>query len=725
MAVGSLSLGGCPSEQPTSTTTRFGFMIRGSAPTTVAAGGPVWGAIASASVGVACEVELTDNFKLGLLLLILLGAVLLVAVVGLFLSNAKTRRYRKLYDDAKVAEDMASQIQHMELDKLSYLETIEYPTKTQQAFRDIVRTLWEYKAYIPKAVLPNMFDDVEGGRASVVPAPGASAISPMVAMVFTDIENSTGLWEICPEATYAAVGAHNELMRDLAELNDGYEVKIIGDAFMLAFGSVIDGMRFALQAQEGLLSEDWEPDLLSTELCKPRYDSSGTKIWGGLRVRIGINWGAVRVEENAVTHRFDYFGSTVNTAARVEGALRQGGLIGVTAAVKDIIRGHEEELGDPVVFCLNNVTLKGVAETVDIVVYIPSKLAERESILQAGHSDSLRSQQGTPPLRRSSSLGSTLSEESRTSQVGRGSTTSQVGRGSTTRSVEPNPLSRLAVHLKVGRASVVCKRFHTVESADLLPEVQAGVFLAERSALSTRGQIGCLFSMFVIVSWNCSRPCFDHPSCAAAFIGLVIAGQNKSSSAGAMSGRCHAGNLASKWSRFATVIGAPVELAMELASAARQEEFPAMVAGAVATELAAGSRAYRVQLWHLGSRDIVVWAVEEREEKGFWHLYEAAAADGAMEMVFHKWARGDPVPDLPGLAGAGVRGASQLLAREQSQRVRHLQSVHEPLHEPTVNDSQQMKISVNAPEERLYGNPLVRVGSSPISPSVPIAPFVC
>ena len=61
------------------------------------------------------------------------------------------------------------------------------------------------------------------------------APSGNVTVVFTDIESSTDLHEKCPEAMMQALKIHNSLLRELIKLCGGYEVKTVGDAFIVAF----------------------------------------------------------------------------------------------------------------------------------------------------------------------------------------------------------------------------------------------------------------------------------------------------------------------------------------------------------------------------------------------------------------------------------------------------------------------------------------------------------
>eukprot|EP01027_Heterolobosea_sp_BB2_P018717 GEZU01026328.1.p1 GENE.GEZU01026328.1~~GEZU01026328.1.p1 ORF type:complete len:761 (-),score=101.66 GEZU01026328.1:58-2340(-) len=59
--------------------------------------------------------------------------------------------------------------------------------------------------------------------------------SGKVALVFTDVQDSTRLWERSLEGTAAAIKLHNQVMRECLQECQGYEVKTEGDAFMIAF----------------------------------------------------------------------------------------------------------------------------------------------------------------------------------------------------------------------------------------------------------------------------------------------------------------------------------------------------------------------------------------------------------------------------------------------------------------------------------------------------------
>lgn len=80
-----------------------------------------------------------------------------------------------------------------------------------------------------------------------------------VTFVFTDVQNSTKLWEHAQSGMNKGLEKHDALMRMLLKQFNGYEVKTEGDAFMVTFFSVLDAVRWCLAVQRGLLDIVW-PD---------------------------------------------------------------------------------------------------------------------------------------------------------------------------------------------------------------------------------------------------------------------------------------------------------------------------------------------------------------------------------------------------------------------------------------------------------------------------------
>ena len=50
-------------------------------------------------------------------------------------------------------------------------------------------------------------------------------------------------------------------------------------------------------------------------------------LWHGIRVRIGIHYGIGDIRKDPVTRSYDYYGTVVNTAARVEGVGHGGQIL--------------------------------------------------------------------------------------------------------------------------------------------------------------------------------------------------------------------------------------------------------------------------------------------------------------------------------------------------------------------------------------------------------------
>lgn len=145
-----------------------------------------------------------------------------------------------------------------------------------------------------------------------------------VAIVFTDIKNSTALWEVLPVPMRSAIMMHNELMRRQLRIIGGYEVKTEGDAFMVAFPTVTSALLWCFSCQSHLLELPWPTEILDTVHCQEKLDADGQTIYRGLSVRMGMHWGRPVCEQDPITRRMDYFGPMVNKSARVS-AVADGG----------------------------------------------------------------------------------------------------------------------------------------------------------------------------------------------------------------------------------------------------------------------------------------------------------------------------------------------------------------------------------------------------------------
>ncbi|CAG8441853.1 2514_t:CDS:2 [Ambispora gerdemannii] len=159
-----------------------------------------------------------------------------------------------------------------------------------------------------------------------------------IALVFTDIKNSTFLWETIPIAMRHAIKSHNSIMRRQLRNIGGYEVKTEGDAFMVSFPTVSSALLWCFTVQMQLLRADWPNELLELVDGKEVYGGHDSDlIYRGLSVRMGIHWGSPVCEIDPITKRMDYFGPMVNRAARICNAA-DGGQICVSADVESEIR---------------------------------------------------------------------------------------------------------------------------------------------------------------------------------------------------------------------------------------------------------------------------------------------------------------------------------------------------------------------------------------------------
>ncbi|GAA94358.1 uncharacterized protein L969DRAFT_96502 [Mixia osmundae IAM 14324] len=157
-----------------------------------------------------------------------------------------------------------------------------------------------------------------------------------LALVFTDIVNSTSLWETNP-GMQMAMRMHNQLLRRQLRAIGGYEVKTEGDAFMVSFPTISAAMLWCFTVQLELLREDWPTSILNSEDGKEVLGANGEMLYRGLSVRMGIHWGQPVCEADPITRRMDYFGPMVNRSARI-GAVADGGQIVASADAIELIK---------------------------------------------------------------------------------------------------------------------------------------------------------------------------------------------------------------------------------------------------------------------------------------------------------------------------------------------------------------------------------------------------
>jgi adenylate cyclase len=231
-----------------------------------------------------------------------------------------------------------------------------------------------------------------------------------VALVFTDIRNSTHLWE-ANAGMPTAMRLHNNLLRRQLRFCGGYEVKTEGDAFMCSFPTALSAVWWCMIVQSELLKEPWPLEILECEDGKEVHDAHDGLIARGLSVRMGVHCGQPLCEPDPITKRMDYFGPMVNRSARISGRAA-GGQIMVSA---DIIREINakifesdaeteyseaqppeailaiKSLGISIV-SVGEVKLKGLEVPENLSIVYPSHLAGRKDLDEA---DSVPSASGS------------------------------------------------------------------------------------------------------------------------------------------------------------------------------------------------------------------------------------------------------------------------------------------------------------------------------------------
>ena len=132
-----------------------------------------------------------------------------------------------------------------------------------------------------------------------------------VAILFTDIEGSTVLWEQDGARMSQALAAHDALARRVVQSRHGTLVKTTGDGMHAVFDDVLDALAATVDLQQALA------------------DPAATN-GVPLRVRCGLHAGVVERRDN------DYFGSPVNRAARIMSAAHGGQVLLSQAAVDGV-----------------------------------------------------------------------------------------------------------------------------------------------------------------------------------------------------------------------------------------------------------------------------------------------------------------------------------------------------------------------------------------------------
>src|ERR671923_1818207 len=125
----------------------------------------------------------------------------------------------------------------------------------------------------------------------------------LAAIMFTDMVNYSALSQRDEKLAQKLLEEHRQLLREIFPRFNGSEIKTIGDAFLVEFGSALEAAQCAIEIQR--------------TLAKRNHDVPADR---QIQVRIGVHIGDV-------VHRAgDVYGDGVNIASRIERLAGAGGV---------------------------------------------------------------------------------------------------------------------------------------------------------------------------------------------------------------------------------------------------------------------------------------------------------------------------------------------------------------------------------------------------------------
>jgi len=227
--------------------------------------------------------------------------------------------------------------EELPIDRQSELQ-FENATNEEQLFI-LERTAWNDEAATAAEVTAlQVFRDLFATEAL---RPGEQISVGTLTVLFTDLKNSTRMYREIGDATaFGHVMNHFDVLKEVIAAHNGALVKTIGDAVMAVFRHPAAALQAMLDAQERLAD---------------RNNKHPLNLKAGLHAGPCI---AVTLNE-----RLDYFGSTVNLAARLEGQ-STGQDIVISNAVYDDpeVRSFLRQSGNRIVARRFEISLKGFDE---------------------------------------------------------------------------------------------------------------------------------------------------------------------------------------------------------------------------------------------------------------------------------------------------------------------------------------------------------------------------
>src|SRR6202040_529210 len=147
----------------------------------------------------------------------------------------------------------------------------------------------------------------------------------LAAIMFTDMVGYSALAQRDDKVALELLEEHRRLLREIFPRFHGTEIKTIGDAFLVEFGSALEAAQCAIEIQR--------------TLAKRNHDVSAAR---RIEVKIGLHIGDV-------VHRGgDVYGDGVNIASRIEALAGAGGIcvsMDVERQIRNALEARFEKFG--------------------------------------------------------------------------------------------------------------------------------------------------------------------------------------------------------------------------------------------------------------------------------------------------------------------------------------------------------------------------------------------